>query len=507
LGLDVGLLAARPIWLVNPDVASRIFPLKAGLFDVVIFDEASQMRVENAVAALYRGKRAVISGDSKQLPPTTFFGSIVADEDDDFVVEEAVGEDADSEAAETRTRETAANRRHVKDCQELLALSQGVLPERFLNIHYRSAYRELIDFSNAAYYGGRLHVPVRRPQAEIRRHRPIEVRRINGIYAHQCNTQEAEAVVDYLSNFWAQHGTNPPTVGVVTFNLKQAETIEEALQDRIDRDRAFKKALQGEQVRTLNGEDASFFVRNLESVQGDERDVIIFSTTFGKDIQGRFKKSFGVLTQQGGERRLNVAVTRARSKVVLVTSMPTADVSDFLGHSRGPTKARDYLQAYLRYAEQIHNGEFDAAAAQLTAFDGTEPRAPLRGHNSDTDALVLSIQSVLEEANYRTALMPFDDAFSVDLAVLNSDTGLYSLGIELDGPRHHVLNSAKARDIWRPKLLERSGMRVHRVYSAAWAIDQASERDCLMRAVSKSMERTPHEQDDNHSLSRPRSRA
>lgn len=489
LGRDLGLLAARPIWLVNPDVASRIFPLEPNLFDVVIFDEASQMRVENAVSALYRGKRAVISGDSKQLPPTNFFGSTVVDENDDTIIEEVVGEDADAESAETRKREKIANRRHIKDCQDLLALSQGVLPERPLQIHYRSTYRELIDFSNAAYYGGRLNVPVRRPASEVRRHKPIEVRRINGVYDRQCNKDEAQAVVDYLSDMWTRHGTNPPTAGVVTFNLKQAEIIDDALQNRASQDKAFKIALEREQARTSNGEDVSFFIRNLENVQGDERDVIVFSTTFGKDAQDRFKKSFGVLTQQGGERRLNVAVTRAKSKVVLITSTPTAEVSDFLGNSRGPTKARDYLQAYLRYAEQIHDGELDAATAQLRAFNGGDMYTEPPTRDSDIDALVKNIQAVLEEAGYKTVLMPIHDAFSVDVAVLNSQTGLYSLGVELDGPRHHVLTSAKARDIWRPKILERSGMQVHRVYSAAWASDQARERERLLRAARKSMER------------------
>jgi primosomal replication protein N'' len=357
----------------------------------------------------------------------TFFGSVVADVDDDSILDEAIGEDANSETAETREQEKIANRRHVKDCQDLLALSQGVLPERSLTIHYRSGYRELIQFSNAAYYGGTLNVPVRRPPDEVRRHKPIEVRRINGIYAFQSNKEEAKAVVDYVAKFWAKHGADPPTAGVVTFNLKQAETIEEALQDRAGQDRAFKTALEREQVRTANGEDVSFFVRNLESVQGDERDIIIFSTTFGKDVLGRFKKTFGVLTQQGGERRLNVAVTRAKSKIVLMTSLPTADVSDFIGGSRGPTKARDYLQAYLRFAEQIHDGEFDAATAQLTAFNGREMPAAPNGPDSDTDALVRTIRSVLEAGDYKTVLMPIDDAFSVDIAVLNSKTGLYSL--------------------------------------------------------------------------------
>ena len=490
LGRDLGLLAARPIWLVNPDVASRIFPLEPNLFDVVIFDEASQMRVENAVAAIYRGKRVVISGDSKQLPPTTFFGSTVVDEDEDTILEEIVGQDADFETAESRKRFAIANRRHIKDCQDLLALSQGVLPERPLTVHYRSEYRELIEFSNAAYYEGRLNVPVRRPPLEVRRHKPIEVHRIDGLYEQQTNKDEAQAVVNYLSDLWKSTGTSPPTAGVVTFNLKQAEIIDDALQSRASQDRAFKTALDREQARTSNGEDVSFFVRNLENVQGDERDLIIFSTTFGEDSKKVFKKSFGVLTHPGGERRLNVAVTRAKSKIVLITSMPTADVSDFLGSTRGPTKARDYLQAYLRYAEQISDGELDAAVAQLVSFNGGghgHAEGPILG--GDVDALVQQIQAVLEEAGYETVLMPAQDAFSVDVAVIDQQTGLYSLGVELDGPRHHVLNSAKARDIWRPKLLERTGMQVYRVYSAAWANDQARERERLLSAARKSVER------------------
>src|SRR5262245_48665996 len=170
---------------------------------------------------------------------------------------------------------------------------------------------------------------------------------------------------------------------------------------------------------------------------------------------------------------LLLAAPRAKSKIVLMTSLPTADVSDFLRRRRSPTKARDYLQAYLRYAEQVHDGELDAAAAQLTAFNGGDIYVTPPERNVDIDALVHNVQSILEEAGYKTDLMPIHDAFSVDLAVLHPEKKLYSLGVEFDGPRHHVLNSAKARDIWRPKLLERSGMQVHRIYSAAWASDQA----------------------------------
>jgi hypothetical protein len=486
-GRDLGLLAARPVWLVSPDVVSRIFPLEPGLFDVVIFDEASQMRVENAVAALYRAKRAIISGDSKQLPPTKFFATSVTD-DDETGLEELVGEDADSEIAD-RKREEAVKRRHVKDCPDLLKLSEGVLPEQPLVIHYRSAYKELIDFSNAAYYGGQLNVPVRRPITDVRRHKPIEVRRINGVYAAQTNKDEAKAVVDYLAEIWRKNAGKPPTVGVVTFNLKQAELIDQAVQEKARQDRTFRMVLEREQVRKLDGEDVSFFVRNLENVQGDERDHIIFSTTFGKDGQGRFKRSFGVLTQEGGERRLNVAVTRAKTKVVLMTSMPTDKISEFPNERRSPTKARDYLGAYMRYAEHVHDGELDAATELLASFNGTKPNKLPPARENDSDALVQTIRDVLESKGHKTVLLPSEDAFSVDVAVVHPKTKLYSLGVELDGPRHHVLNSARARDLWRPKVLERSGMQVHRVYSAAWASNTAHERQRLLEAAKKAEER------------------
>ena len=469
---------------MNPDVASRVFPLEPGLFDVAIFDEASQMRVENAVPALYRARRAIISGDSKQLPPTAFFGTAVSDDDeDDLLLSEALGEDADAESADRRKQDAALNRRHVKDCQDLLALSQGVLPERNLTIHYRSAYRELIEFSNAAFYNGQLNIPVNHPVGEVLRHVPIEVRRVDGVYGNQCNPAEADAVVDHLAALWSAEGSAPPTIGVVTFNLKQAELIDDRIQKRASTDARFKAALNREQARKADGEDVSFFVRNLENVQGDERDHIVFSTTFGRDGQGVFRKSFGVLTHTGGERRLNVAVTRAKSKVTVITSMPTEDISDIAREQRSPNKAREYLHLYMRYAELLTEGQLDAARAQLGAFEATALQTTHDYEDDAADALVDRVRAVLTSGGFATELRPLKGAFAVDVAVVHSKTGLYCLGVELDGPRHPVLNSAKARDIWRPRLLERQGMKLHRVLSAAWAADPAREQERLLKAA------------------------
>lgn len=488
-GRALGLFKLRPVWLVNPDVVSRMFPLDAGLFDVVIFDEASQMRVANAVPALFRARRCVVSGDDKQLPPTSFFGSRLEsdedDADDDDWIDTDTG-DAEAENAERSRRQTSENRRHVKDCDDLLALSRGLLPQASLDIHYRSAYRELIAFSNAAYYDGRLNVPVRRPAAEVARFKPIEVRRIDGVYRSQTNPDEAAAVVDYLGALWRDEAA-PPTIGVVTFNMKQADLIRAEIAKRADKDRVFGKAYERESSRKDRDEDVGFFVKNLENVQGDERDWIIFSTTFGRDETGVFKRLFGALGQQGGERRLNVAVTRAKQKVLLFTSMPTADISSLLGGRREPNLARDYLQAYLRYCELVDAGDVAEATSLLNAFPQLEQPAR-HGSDGEADPLVENALDLLRQNGFDANLMPADDAFSVDIAVTHPTTGLYALGVEFDAPRHSLLPSARAREIWRPKLLLRSGMQLHRAVSAAWVQDPAAERQRLIEAARRAME-------------------
>ena len=177
-GADLGLMTLRPVWLVNPDVASHLLPLRKGFFDTVIFDEASQMPIEYALAALYRGKTMIVSGDEKQMPPTAFFSSRVENDEagifEGAAAEEDLGEDERVAAQETW------NRREIKDCPDLLQLAKIVLPSRTLEIHYRSAYRELIAFSNASFYAGRLNVPARHPGDEIRRWRRASRSRFPG---------------------------------------------------------------------------------------------------------------------------------------------------------------------------------------------------------------------------------------------------------------------------------------------------------------------------------------
>jgi primosomal replication protein N'' len=478
-GADLGLMHLRPIWLMNPDVASRLLPLKARLFDLVIYDEASQMPVEYAVPTLFRAGRVVISGDEKQMPPTSFFASrIDGDEDEEFDGEEL---DEAATAAERAAYEDTWNRREVKDCPDLLQLGRGVLPATTLQIHYRSKYRELIGYSNAAFYGTRLSVPARHPEAEVKRVRPIEVLRVEGVYADQTNAEEARRIVELLAQAWSAPPERCPSIGVVTFNRKQADLVEEVLEERAEKDAGFQRAYQRERDRVQDGEDMGFFVKNVENVQGDERDVIMFSTTFGRDRNKAFRRNFGVLGQTGGERRLNVAVTRAREKVILVTSIPVNEVSDMLASSRAPDKPRDYLQAYLDYAQRISAGELELARGTTGRFAaGAGSR---REDRSGRDGFTAAVADYIRELGHKAVPEGDGDAFELDFAIVDPRTGLFGIAIECDAPRHELLSRARAREIWRREVLSRAIPKVHRVSSRAWYHHPEEERRRLREAI------------------------
>ncbi len=486
-GADLGLMTLRPVWLVNPDVASRLLPLRKAFFDTIIFDEASQMPIEYALSALFRARTMIVSGDEKQMPPTAFFSSRV--ENDEAGIFEGATAEEDLDDEEREAAQETWNRREIKDCPDLLQLGKIVLPSRTLAIHYRSAFRELIQFSNASFYAGRLNVPVRHPAEEIRRSRPIELIRVDGIYTDQTNPAEAERVVDVVRDIWLGAEGTPPTVGVVSFNRKQADLIEEALEARAEADAAFRTALARERDRVEGGEDMGFFVKNVENVQGDERDVIVFSSTFGKNAQGTFRRTFGVLGQVGGQRRLNVAVTRARQKVILVTSMPIASISDFLSTRRQASSARDFLQAYFEYAALISSGDLDSAQSLLSRL--SPERARQAGQVGGRDGLEVAVTEELRALGWEPTDVCDDGAFGIDLAIEDPRTGLFGIGIECDAPRHPLLERARAREVWRPQVLRRSVPVLHRVSSHRWFHEPDVERARLRTAVAHALgERT-----------------
>jgi primosomal replication protein N'' len=483
-GAELGLMAVRPVWLMNPDVASRVLPLKSGMFDVVIYDEASQMPVEYALPSLFRGAVVIVSGDEKQMPPTAFFSSKVENDEADVFEDDEPEDDASEE--ERGAYEETWNRREIKDCPDLLQLARSVLPTTMLQVHYRSAYRELISFSNASFYGDRLSVPVRHPDTEIRRARPIEIVRVNGVYQEQTNRAEAEKVAELLARFWKEPAPKRPSIGVVSFNRKQADLIEEVLEERAEADAAFGEALSRERERLEDGEDMGFFVKNVENVQGDERDVVIFSSTFGCNAQGTFRRNFGVLGQNGGERRLNVAVTRARHKIIIVTSMPIGDISDFLHTRRAPVTPRDYLQAYLEYARTMSEGEIESGRGLLARF--ASKTSPLHERcPADIDGFGRAVTAYLRDLGFEAVPAHDGGAFGLDFAIEDPRTGVYGIGIECDAPRHRILETARAREIWRPRVLSRAVSVVHRVSLRGWFGTPDDEQRRLREAVDRAL--------------------
>jgi primosomal replication protein N'' len=480
-GSSLGLMHLRPVWLMTPDVASQVLPLKAGLFDTVIYDEASQMPVEYALPTLFRSRNMVVSGDEKQMPPSTFFSGKAMAEDDADDSEELL------ETDNTQQEEAAESwdYRQISDCPDLLHLARTVLPSQTLAIHYRSTYRELISFSNHAFYENRLNIPVQHSGKMIAAVKPVSLMMVNGLYQNQSNQQEAEQVATVLAKIWQQPYAERPSVGVVTFNQKQAQLIQNVLEARAEQHDDFRQAYREEQQRLEEDEDMSFFVKNVENVQGDERDVIIFSTTFGRNSQGTFRRNFGILGQQGGERRLNVAITRARNQVMIISSMPIAEISDLLATRRQPDIPRDFLQGYLEYARCLSTGEFAQGQELLIRMNRTElaSRAP----TEQRDGFVQSVVEYIRSQGWQIAESPQEGAFYFDCIIEDPLTGRYLLGIECDIPRHALLQRARARELWRPSVLKRVTASRHRISIQQWYHHGPEERLRLTQAITQAM--------------------
>lgn len=488
-GRTRGLFDVRPCWLANPGTISQMFPLEPGVFDLVVFDEASQCPPEFAIPSLFRSKSVVVAGDGKQLPPTSFFRSSF-DFDPEIDDEVSAGE-----SAEDRT-EVQLDLEVATGSEDLLSLAQARLPEAHLNVHYRSLDPALISFSNAAFYGNRLEVPTP-PRPVLEGDRPaLDYRSVNGVYQpSKTNPQEARAVVDYLKGLWSASAV-PPTVGVVTFNEAQRDAILDLLDVEGVRDPQFRFATERELVRMDDGQDVGLFVKSLESVQGDERDIILFSTTYGRRPDGRFVKSFlGPINQQGGERRLNVAVTRARTAVRIFSSLPIDELASALtpgAVESADAAGRAMLQLYLAYAKRTCAGESDLANGVLSralAISGSHQTASRSGKMEESE-FEIEVREVLQSAlGLPVHPQVSSGAFRIDLGVRAPADDCYILGIECDGKAYHSGMSARAHDHWRQGLLEERGWRIHRIWSTSWRESRQREVDKVVAVVTPILRR------------------
>ena len=485
---EKGLMVLRPCWLMNPGTASQIFRLQPNSFDVVIFDEASQCPPEYAIPALYRGHRAIVAGDTKQLPPTMFFKSTF-----DFESEEEEDEGDQDQIAIQEKHEIAIS----TGAEDLLSLAQARLPEMYLNIHYRSRDPILISFSNAAFYGNRLQAP--RPAGPVTSslEPPLSLVNVNGRYTQsRTNPEEAKKVIEYIHNLWTISKT-PPTLGVVTFNEPQQQAILDGLDELARTDDVFRVAYERELSRRDADQDVGFFVKNLEAVQGDERDVMLFSTTYGHRDDRSFTRAFlGPLNREGGERRLNVAISRAKLWVRIFTSLPIEQIAEALLPDTVPSgdaMGRCMLQLYLAYVEHITNGNREAAETILARA------LHLGGHVMNGNESIGLEESEFEvdvadrirtELKYIVDSQVGSGAFRIDLGIRHpSDPSCYILGIECDGKSYHSALAARAYDLWRQRILKERGWRIHRIWSTAWRQDPAGELSKIEQKIAQTLGR------------------
>lgn len=501
LGDPLGLFALVPCWMMNPNTASRLFPLKEGLFDVVVFDEASQCPIEQAIPAIYRSKRIVVAGDEKQLPPTSFFHSVLdweeleAEKEEKFLDAENLDDDAAIEHAMRNLGKELA-----EGVEDLLEASKPLLPRKMLKIHYRSRWPELIEFSNHAFYGGELQVPRAAREQDGERDYPIRLVHLpEATYSEKTNIREAEKVVEIVTDIFHRPGM-PPTIGIVTFNQPQSELIEEKLDDYADRCKEFRVIYEEQRQRKDREEDVGLFVKNLENVQGDERDVMIFSTTFGRKPDGRFHRYFGPVNFQGGERRLNVAITRSRCQKIIVTSLPVNEISPRAFHdSLNPGEqysGRDYLQLYIRYAQAVSDGNAKEAKAMLDRARKLREILSGPGQNSEPESeLEIQVKEYIERTfrqHEDLQHLALDSqvgckAFRIHLGVRRINSSGYLLGIECDGKSYHHSETARFRDVWRQDILESYGWRIHRIWSPNWWLNPQAEVEKVVAKLRRLM--------------------
>lgn len=434
------LTALAPCLMMSPLSVAQYLPADQALFDVVIFDEASQITVWDAVGSLARGKQVIIAGDPKQMPPSNFF----ARSDDDPDGEVDIEGDLES----------------ILD--EMIGAS---IPQCLLNLHYRSRRESLIAFSNSRYYENSLvtfPAPVR-PDLAVKLVRP------EGFYARgkaRHNEGEAKAIVAEI----LRRLTHPDeqvrnqSIGVVTFNSEQQGLIE----DLLDKARSANPHIEPSFSTDHSLEPV--FVKNLETVQGDERDVILFSVTYGPDQSGHVTMNFGPLNRDGGERRLNVALTRARFEMLAFSTLG----SDRIDLSRTSARAVMDLKHFLEYAERGPSvlgaavygpmGDFDSP------FESAVARA-LRGRG-------WTIQPQIGVSAYR-----------IDLGVVHPDfPGRYLVGIECDGAMYHSSAFARERDKIRQAVLEDLGWKILRIWSTDWWTHRTKALDDLHIALHAILE-------------------
>ncbi|HWM34317.1 MAG TPA: AAA domain-containing protein [Pseudolysinimonas sp.] len=432
------MLAAKPIWAMSPLQVSRLMPARK-CFDVVIFDEASQVKPADAIPSLLRAGQAIVAGDSHQLPPTDFFTKVLEDDGSDDGEEEAAGL---GEAPASEGDDQAPGRRGsaTRDQESILAAMDTVLSgqSRMLQWHYRSRDDRLIAVSNVGVYSGALTTFPSADAPDALRH--VTVPPSAGINKTDNSPQgEVARVVELVREHIGEHPDE--SLGVITFGIKHQNRIEQALEAAAREDAALRSALSG-------GAKEPFFVKSIERVQGDERDAIILSVGYGKGLDGKLRYLWGPLLQEGGDRRLNVAISRARRRMTLVTSFTADDVADDAHPSAGFRLMCRFLRYMASNGDDLHSGP--QRDVELNPFE-------------------IDVRDRLTAAGLELDPQVGAGEYRIDFAVRHPQyPGRHVLAIEADGANYHGTPTARERDRLRQMLLEARGWKFYRIWSTDW---------------------------------------
>lgn len=451
----------KPIWLMSPLSVSDTLPLSPDLFDVVIFDEASQIPTEEAVPALSRARQIVVVGDEMQLPPTSFFAAS-GDEGEEVVVEEDGERIAINMESDSLLNQAARN-----------------LPATLLAWHYRSRHETLISFSNAAFYDGRLvTIPDRRIEpaseapaavqstqedagaigADALQERAVSFHHIaDGVYGARRNAAEARYIAQMVRELLRRD--TGQSIGIVAFSEAQQGEIETALEALATEDAAFALQLEREYVREDDGQFNGLFVKNLENVQGDERDVIILSICYAPAADGRMLMNFGPINQRGGEKRLNVIFSRARLRMAVVSSIHAEAITNT--HNDGAAA----LRAFLQFAQASARGDFERAQLVLGSLNAGAREAFAAPPTAD--AIRQAMAAALRQRGHLVHEQVGRSQFRCDLAIVDPAGDDYQLAILLDGPDQSVADTGE-RYVFRPGVLRGFGWRVIDVPGRDW---------------------------------------
>lgn len=442
------IVSLKPCLMMSPQAIAQFLPAGQMQFDLVVMDEASQIRPEDALGAIARGKQLVVVGDPMQLGPTSFFDRSGDDDDDDGLPE------AEEGAAASPPVETGPS--VLERSESILTAAQARYPLRMLRWHYRSRHPKLIAFSNREFYGEDLIVfPT--PQFAGAKEGVFFHRLEGAVYEGHRNLAEAEAVVAAVRKHAVEHAEQ--SLMVATLNYHQADLIDELLQ----RTEMSDGALAEFRRRHAEGPEP-LDVKNLENVQGDERDVILVSITFGPKPTGQFSRNFGPINQLGGERRLNVLFTRAKHRLQVFCSFDPRQLAVTDSSPRGLRVLHDYL----RYAE-----------------DGTWATGAPSGREPDSD-FELAVARALRARGFEVHPQVGVQGFWIDLGIVHpTKPGTYVLGVECDGASYHSARSARDRDRLRQRALEGYGWNIHRVWSTDWFRDPGKQVEAVVNRIAQ----------------------